>query len=42
MGNPCSAVGRTRLACVCVEMALAGGKGKAGLEGAGLGETRQQ
>lgn len=39
MGNPCNALERTRLACVCVEMALAGGKGKAGLEGAGLGET---
>ena len=42
LGNPCNALGRTRLAHVCVEMALAGEKGKAGLEGAGLGETRYQ
>lgn len=39
MGNPCNALGRTRLARVCVEMALAGGNGKSGLEGAGLGGT---
>ena len=39
MGNPCNALGRAWLARVCVEMALSGGKGKAGLEEAGLGET---
>lgn len=39
MGNPCNAWGRAWLARVCVEMALPGGKGKAGLEEAGLGET---
>ena len=39
MGNPCNALGKTRLARVCVEMALTGGKGKSGLEGAGLGES---
>ena len=39
MGNPCSALGGAWLARVCVEMALSGGKGKAGLEEAGLGET---
>lgn len=39
MGNPGSALGRAWLTCACVEIALSGGKEKAGLEGAGLGEA---